>query len=212
MATSGIHTALFPSSLPIFTHSLAVFLVFDIIDLSMSTFDVIDEHDQLLNKVATFEEVLSKGYWHRGVHVIIYTPHKEIVMQKRSPLLSYHPNEIEVSVGGGVEAGEEPIDAAIRETKEEIGISLDKSKMRFIGKTKYNHPTKGHPSRIFLYSFAICVPKHDLLFEKDERETSAVFFISKRKLRFALARHRIAHYGKISGLYSYWQSLLRAVQ
>jgi 8-oxo-dGTP pyrophosphatase MutT (NUDIX family) len=178
----------------------------------MSNFDIFDEHDQSLNKVATFDEVHQLGYWHRGIHVIIYTPHKEIVMQKRSLSLSYHPGEIEISVGGGVDAGELPIDAVVRETKEELGITLDKTKIRFLGKTKFNHRSKMQFNKVFLYSYAICVPKHDIKFAIDTSESSQAFFISKHKLKLALVRHRIKHFGKISSMYSYWVSLLNAVQ
>lgn len=178
----------------------------------MSMFDIVDEHDQPLNKVATFDDVHQLGYWHRGVHIIIYTPNQEIVMQKRSPSLSYHPGEIEVSVGGGVDAGEQPLDAAIRETKEELGITLDKANVRYLGKTKFNHRSKTQYNRVFLYSYAVCVPKHDLNFAIDTTETSEAFFISKRRLKRALTRHRIKHFGKISSLYAYWAALLKAVQ
>src|SRR6185312_8445873 len=141
----------------------------------MSTFDVVDDHDELLGRVASYAEVYREGLWHRGVHIIIYTPDKEIVMQKRAPTLSYHPNEIEVSVGGGVEAGEQPLDAAVRESKEELGITIDKAKVQFIDKAKFNHLVHGQHHRIFLYTYAVCVPKRDLTFSVDQTETSAAF-------------------------------------
>lgn len=178
----------------------------------MSSFDIFDEHDQPLSRVATFDEVYQLGLWHRGVHVIIYTPHKEIVMQKRALSLAYHPGEIEVSVGGGVDAGESPLDAVVRETREELGITLDKSKIHFIGKTKFNHRSKKQRNKVFLYSYAICIPKQDIRFNIDTAETSNAFFISKRKLKRALARHRIKHFGKITSMYAYWSFLLNAVQ
>ena len=177
----------------------------------MSTFDVVDEYDQPVQRVASYDEVYQKGLWHRGVHIVIYTPDKEIVMQKRAPSLSYHPNEIEVSVGGGVEAGEQPLDAAVRETKEELGLTLDKSKVQFIGKTKFNHKINGQHHRIFLYSYAVCVPKRELHFSLDNTETSAAFLISKRKLKRALITHRIKHFGRIASLYAYWNYMLHAV-
>lgn len=114
-------------------------------------------------------------------------------------------------VGGGVDAGELPIDAAVGEVKEEIGVTLKRSDLRLLGKTKFNHRTKTQINRTFLYSYAVCVPKHDLKFTIDAHETSAVFFISKRSLKFALARHRIKRFGKISSLYAYWANLLKAV-
>lgn len=177
----------------------------------MSTFDVVDEHDEPLQRIASYDEVYREGLWHRGVHIIIYTPDKDIVMQKRAPTLNYHPNEIEISVGGGVEAGEQPLDAAVRESKEELGITIDKSKVQFIDKTKFNHTVHGQHHRIFLYTYAVCVPKHDLTFSIDQTETTVAFLISRRKLQRALTKHRIKQFGRISSLYAYWNHMLQVV-
>lgn len=38
---------------------------------------------------------------------------------------------------GGIEEGEEPIDAAIRETFEETGLKLEKSKLKYLGHYEY---------------------------------------------------------------------------
>jgi len=95
----------------------------------MSIFDRIDETDNLIGGTATYDEVLNQGLWHRAIHVIIYTPKHQIVMQKRSSSLKGHPNEIEVSIGGGVDAGETPTAAVVCEVKEERGIKIFEEKM-----------------------------------------------------------------------------------
>lgn len=173
-----------------------------------SFFDVVDENDKPMGKVASYDEVNKKGLWHRGAHVIIYSPDKEILMQKRSPSLDYHPDEIEISVGGGVDAGESPEQTIVREVHEELGIDIDATKLRYIGKTKFNHRNKKQLNRSFIYSYAICIPKKDLKLNIDTTETSETFFISEKDLRKALRKHRIKHVGRISSLYAYWKYLL----
>lgn len=173
--------------------------------------DRIDENDNLLGGTASYDEVHGQGLWHRGVHIIIYTSDKQIVMQKRSPSLKYHPNEIEVSVGGGVDAGESPGQAIVREVKEELGISISTDELRYIGKTKLNHHTKTQINRVFIYSYSLLLPKERLQLLIDSRETSAAFLISEKELRQALKVHRIKHVGKISSLYAYWKYLLDAI-
>jgi 8-oxo-dGTP pyrophosphatase MutT (NUDIX family) len=177
----------------------------------MSSYDIIDENDNLINQIATYNEVHEKGLWYRAVHAIIYTPEKEIVMQKRAPSLAYHPDEIEISVGGGVDAGETPEGAIIREIKEELGISIKKSQLRYIGKTKFNHKTLTQINRFFLYSYAVCVDKKSLKMSVNPQETSAIFLITARKLRRALKVHRIKNMGRISDINSYWNYLLDSV-
>lgn len=179
--------------------------------MEISYFDLVDESDVPTGKVASYDEVHTRGLWCRAVHVIIYTPEKEIVMQKRAPSLKYHPNEIEISVGGGVDAGETPIQAGIREIKEELGIILSEQDLKFIDKTKFNHHTKTQYYRNFIYSYAACVPSEKLNIRANPNETSQVFLISKPKLRRALAKHRIKNIGKISSLYAYWNHLLDAI-
>jgi 8-oxo-dGTP pyrophosphatase MutT (NUDIX family) len=176
-----------------------------------SFFDQVDDTDTLVNNVASYDEVHSQGLWHRGVHVIIYTPDKHIVMQKRAPSLKYHPNEIEVSVGGGVDAGESPEQAAVREIYEELGITIPESSLRFIGKTKFNHHTKTQHNRVFIYSYAICLERDALKLQINEEESTLAFFISAKRLRRALRMHRIKNIGRISSQYAYWRYLLDAI-
>ena len=177
----------------------------------MSHYDIYNEHDEPCGKTASYDEVHSKGLWHRGVHVILYTPDKKIVMQKRSINLKYHPGEIEISAGGGVDAGEAPEDAIIREIKEEIGIDVYKNELRFLGKTKYNHHTKNQVNRSHIYSYSVCLEKSRLEFSKQNQEVESIFLISKAELKRSLVVHRIKNVGKISGLYAYWRSLLANV-
>lgn len=178
----------------------------------MSRYDVFDQNNQPTGKIASYDEVYKKGLWHRGVHVIIYTPEKQIVMQKRSISLKCHPGEIEISVGGGVDAGEKPEDAILREIKEEIGITVEKDELRFIGITKYNHRSKNQISRSHIYNFSLCIDKDQLgAMLRDKSEVDELFFISKPRLQRALTIHRIKNVGKIAGQYAYWKMLLRAI-
>ncbi|MEO8105149.1 MAG: NUDIX domain-containing protein [Candidatus Saccharibacteria bacterium] len=179
--------------------------------MKSSYFDVFDEHENSMDLTASYDDVHRQGLWHRGVHVLIYTPDREIVMQKRSASLAYHPNEVEISVGGGVDAGESPQHAALREVHEELGVTIPPEALKYIGKTKYNHRTRSQINRTFIYSYAVCLPKSELQLIINTEETSLGFFISEKKLRRALHLHRIKNVGKISSTYAYWRYLLDAI-
>jgi isopentenyl-diphosphate delta-isomerase len=179
--------------------------------MKLTYFDRINDRDELIGGTASYDEVHGKGLWHRGVHIIIYTPDKKIVMQKRSPSLKYHPSEIEVTVGGGVDAGETPRHAIIREVSEELGIHLNKDDLHFIGKTKSNHHTRSQTNRVFIYSYSICIPEVALKMHIDIGETSLAFLVPERELRRALKVHRIKNIGRISSLYAYWTYLLDSI-
>ena len=182
-----------------------------LLQVKSSYFDLIDENDNLIGKTASFDEVHNQGLWHRGVHVLIYTPDGQIVMQKRSLSMKYHPDEIEVSVGGGVDRGETPLEAAIREVHEELNIRIKKKDIKLIGKSKFNHRTKTQINRVFQYSYSVCVPKDQIDLNINTIETNKVFLVTKRKLRFALRAHRIKNIGKITPTYAYWKYLIDSI-
>ncbi len=173
-----------------------------------SYYDIFDENDEPTGKVAGFNEVYAKGLWTHGVHIIIYTPENKVVMQKRASSLVFHPNQVEISVGGGVDAGETPEQAIIREVKEELGLTVPAARLRFIGKKKHNHHLKNRIDRSFLYSYAICMSEDELQMKADPAETKLIFLISEAKLRRALRAHRIARVGKITPMYAYWRYML----
>lgn len=179
--------------------------------MKTSSLAVVDKNDQPLNRVASYEEVHRLGLWHRGVHAIIYTPDKEVLMQKRSPSLAYHPREVEISVGGAVESGESPEQAIIREIDEEFGLKVQPNQLRFIGKSRYNHRVGPYRSRTIIYSYAACLPKSEIRVTINPSETSSAFFMKEQTLRLALRRHRIKSIGRISSLYAYWRRLLAAM-
>lgn len=69
------------------------------------------------------------------VHVYLCTPEGLFLMQRRSENKQSHPGEWDVT-GGAVLSGESSAQGAIRETKEEVGITLLESDLHFIGRIK----------------------------------------------------------------------------
>lgn len=179
--------------------------------LPMENYELVDANDRLVDRTATFEEVIKQGLWHRGIHIIIYTAAGEIVMQKRASNLLFYPGQVEISVGGGVNAGESPETAAVREVKEELGIDISPYTIHFLGKSKYNHRFKRGFQRVIIYSYAVCVPEPALAFKPSLAETALVFMLSRPELETAIDQHRVPGIGNLVGVYAYWRWLLQAV-
>lgn len=83
----------------------------------------VDEDDQVIGE-GSREEALSKGIAHRIVRVLLFNSKGELLIQKRSSKVGTAPGKWDQSVGGHVDAGEDYLTAARRETKEELGINI----------------------------------------------------------------------------------------
>ena len=56
----------------------------------------------------------------------------EIMLQKRSPRLTSRPGWYHISAGGHINVGETPVEAAVREAKEEMNVDIDAEKLHFV--------------------------------------------------------------------------------
>lgn len=84
--------------------------------------DLFDRHDRPLECVMSKVQAHRQGQWHRSAHVWIYDRRGRVLLQKRSPLKDTFPGLWDISVAGHVSAGESPLQGALRELREEIGL------------------------------------------------------------------------------------------
>ena len=71
--------------------------------------------------------VFVKGDFHLVVHVCIFNLKNEMLIQQRQPWKIVWPNIWDITVGGNALSGETSVEAAERETFEEIGYKIDLS-------------------------------------------------------------------------------------
>lgn len=86
--------------------------------------DILTKDRKPIGKKALKSEVHQKGYYHNTAHIWFYTDGGEILLQQRAATKVICPLLWDVSVAGHVDAGETIIQAAVRETKEEIGLTI----------------------------------------------------------------------------------------
>jgi 16S rRNA (adenine1518-N6/adenine1519-N6)-dimethyltransferase len=91
-------------------------------------FPVVDEEDRLLGD-APRAEVHGNNLRHRAVHILLFNRLGELFLQKRSRWKDRHPLLWDSSAAGHVEAGEEYDATALRELKEELGVTADLSRV-----------------------------------------------------------------------------------
>lgn len=64
------------------------------------------------------------GLMYAVSHLWIYNSKGEILLQHRCKEKKLYPNKWDISVAGAVDSGENPLQAAVREAKEEIGLVI----------------------------------------------------------------------------------------
>ncbi|MDP5081115.1 MAG: NUDIX domain-containing protein [Winogradskyella sp.] len=94
--------------------------------------DIMDDLGQPTGKSALKSEAHKNGWYHNTIHLWFYTKDGYVLLQQRSHKKEIHPLLWDVSVAGHIDAGEPIEAAAVRETKEEIGLDIVPNDLRKI--------------------------------------------------------------------------------
>src|ERR1700733_551864 len=98
----------------------------------MEYVDLLDSSGRPMGSRKPKSAVHRDGDWHGAAHVWILNAKGQVLIQRRSPTKENWPNFWDVSVAGHISSGEGPVEAALREAQEELGITLDSSECRFL--------------------------------------------------------------------------------
>ncbi|MEY4307791.1 MAG: hypothetical protein RJA95_1159 [Verrucomicrobiota bacterium] len=92
-------------------------------------FDVVDERDVVVGR--EFRRVIHRrGLLHRAIHIFWLRDDGQLCLQRRSYAKDNCPGMLSSSCAGHVDSGEDYRQAAVRELREELGISVDTAFLR----------------------------------------------------------------------------------
>ena len=91
----------------------------------MELVDLYDENRAPLGKTAERYGKKGPGEYRTVVHVCLFDSRDRLLIQRRTAGKRVWPEKWDVSVGGGVDAGETSRQGAEREFREELGYPLD---------------------------------------------------------------------------------------
>ena len=75
--------------------------------------------------------VHGNSIWHRTNQIWIINDKKQILCQKRSLLKDMNPGKWEALFGGHIKAGQDYVDNALDELREELGLVVEKNDLHF---------------------------------------------------------------------------------
>ena len=102
----------------------------------MEYFDIVTEDGRPTGETVSREDAHRDGIPHRTAHVWIVREKEgrtEILLQKRSEDKDSFPGLYDTSSAGHIPAGDEPLDSAIRELREELGVTASPEELSYAG-------------------------------------------------------------------------------
>lgn len=169
--------------------------------------DVMTVDNQMTGLRLPMAWATDRGLWHRGVHVVVQTADGKFVVGKRAGSIVFAPGMLEISLGGGVDTDEHPLQAAQRETHEELGVQLPEKHFRplFTYKQAAYHPHYKKHTKTHLYVYAVKLPVHSTRLRPQPGEVDELRLLTKRQVKHVLATHRMEHFGRLKWGYKLYK-------
>ena len=164
-------------------------------------FDVVDASDNVVASMPR-SAVHARGLMHRASHIIVFNGvgddcgsadagcgagtdalERKILLQKRSPEKDLYPNLYTTSCSGHVDSGEDYDTAAVREMREETGVSISASDLLRIGKISPCAETGNE----FTFVYVMNLPETTRFIPQPE-EVAALEWVCERDFRDMIAR------------------------
>lgn len=96
----------------------------------------------------------------------------EVLLQRRALTKSSWPGYYDISATGHIDAAESPVESAVRECGEELGVEIDREKLRYIFSLR-TFLTKNEIDHVYLYEI-----EHDTKLSYDDGEVEGTEWVS----------------------------------
>ena len=143
-------------------------------------FDIVDDKGIPTGETVERAEAHEKDILHRTAHVWVVRMKEgkpQVLLQKRAAGKDSFPGCYDTSSAGHIRAGDEPLDSALRELREELGIKASERDLSFAGifhshyeKTFYDKPFRDNEVT-FVYIYDRPVDIDALTLQSDEVES-----------------------------------------
>ncbi|WP_425075154.1 NUDIX hydrolase [Psychroserpens sp. S379A] len=174
--------------------------------------DIVDTNGIPTGIAVPKSEIHSKGHLHNTAHIWCFTSEGFILLQQRAASKTICPLLWDVSVAGHIDAGETIEQAAIREAKEEIGLSIKANQLQKIGVFEcFQSYPNGIIDNEFHHTFIAQIDSNikDLTPQKEEVESLKFVSLSEFKTLLNNSENNM-HF--VSSNPNYYEFILNAIK
>lgn len=139
----------------------------------MEIWDIFDCYGNRTGRTIDRGGVLKDGEYHLVVHIYIINKKGEYLIQKRSMKKELMPGIWDIT-GGSVVSGEDSLSGAIREVKEELGITLSPKDLFLVDRLQRTH------SLVDIWAAYADITLDDVIMQEDE--VDEVKFVSAQDM------------------------------
>ena len=174
--------------------------------------DIWSEDGLPTGKYILKDEAHQKGLFHPTVHIWMYTNKSEVLFQQRGSQKETFPGFWDVSVAGHIMTGETIKSAAIREVKEEIGLSINEHQLLAVDIRKN---INRHPNGIIDCEFQhvfLCELLVDInTLQIQEEEVDGIQLLSLDEFEYEV-NHLDTSFSLVPADYSYYTFVIENVR
>ena len=162
----------------------------------MEILDIYDRNKRPTGRTILRGKHLKDGEYNLTVHIWLYNRYGQLLIQKRAKNKSYA--RMWAATGGAALAGETSCQAALRETKEELGISLSAQEGTLFRELQVTRPYFSRLVDVWL--FPTQVQESELVLQHSE--------VSQAKWVTLFQLENMIHEGSFVNTYPYLQELM----
>lgn len=154
--------------------------------MEMEKWDLFDRDGRDTGRTMTRGDGVPSGLYHQVVHIWVVNGRGEYLIQQRAQGVSWKPG-IWAATGGSAVAGEQPLEAALREVREEVGLCVIPAQMRLL--------TRLRRSNSFCYIYRVLIDKPAEEFRLQTEEVSRVKWATREQIEAMRASGTFYDYG-----------------
>lgn len=166
----------------------------------MEMLDIVDEAGRPTGAVVARETAHREGIRHRTSHVWIFRRRAgrvQVLLQKRSDEKDSYPGCYDISSAGHIPAGVDFVPSALRELREELGVTVQPEQLLYCGQRRFQFEADFHGQHFrddqVSNVYALWLDREETDFALQKEEVSAVRWMDFFECMNAVRENRFPH-------------------